>query len=854
MPEPIPPRAANGPALPPSGLTQSVADPRPTTGGQPSEGPPAAGPSPSQRYVLLDEIARGGMGVIYRATDTALGREVAVKVLQERFAPDSGTARRFADEARIAAQLQHPGIPPVHDLGTLPDGRPFLAMKLIKGQTLETLLAARPDASSEQGRFVAAFEQVCQALAYAHAHNVIHRDLKPANVMVGAFGEVQVMDWGLAKGLTGRPAEAADAEETTAGTQVRGLRGSDGLFTQAGSVLGTPAYMPPEQAIGAVDQVEARSDVFGLGGVLAAVLTGRPPFLAGTAEAARQLAARGKVQDCFARLDGCGADPELVALCKRCLAPEKADRPADAGEVARAVAALRAAADERARRAERDRVAAATVKFLEERVFTAARPKGQNGGLGRDVTLRDALAASLPALATDFADQPLVEARLRMTLGTSFLYLGEAETAAAQFQSARERYTDQLGHDHPDTLGSVESLATSYADLGRHAEALQLRTEVLNSRKAQLGHDHAETLVSMSALANSYNALARHAEARELREQILSLRRARQGTDHPDTLASLQDLAASYYFLGQHPEALRLREEVLALRTARLGRDHPDTLRSLFDVAISYLALGRNAEAFGQFEKTQALRQAVLGPTHPDTLWSLWGMATSSAALGRHAEALLRFEQTFDLRKDKLGPDHPDTLWTVWGLAKCLVALGRGAEAVSLIDECVMRHAGQVAYPRLIPGVLEVRLRYFALAQDAAGCRQTATMWEAVSRPGPVRLYAAVGGHVETHPEGGVTYPGAALYTAAQMRAVAAAVFGRTNQPAESIADANRAMGWLTKAVAAGFDNVAHMRADRDLDALRPRQDFRQLLKELEANASAADRPQDDAKPPPEQK
>jgi serine/threonine protein kinase len=210
-------QSAASPADQPLGsMSPSIADAAATTSNdQPAPALSAASSVPSQRYVLRDEIARGGMGVIYRATDRALGREVAVKVLQERFALDSGVARRFADEARIAAQLQHPAIPPVHDLGTLPDGRPFLAMKLIKGQTLERLLESRADPSSERGRFVAVFEQVCQAIAYAHAHHVIHRDLKPANVMVGAFGEVQVMDWGLAKVLTERPA-AADPQETAA--------------------------------------------------------------------------------------------------------------------------------------------------------------------------------------------------------------------------------------------------------------------------------------------------------------------------------------------------------------------------------------------------------------------------------------------------------------------------------------------------------------------------------------------------------------------------------------------------------------------------------------------------------------
>jgi serine/threonine protein kinase len=192
-------------------------------------------------------------------------------VLQEKYAPDSGTARRFVDEARITGQLQYPNVPAVHDLGVLPDGRPFLAMKLIKGETLEDLLKGRADPAEGRRRFVAAFERVCQAVAYAHAHDVIHRDLKPDNVMVGAFGEVQVMDWGLAKVLGARPEERTDPDATTASTAVRSLRAGDDPFTQAGSVLGTPAFMPPEQAAGAVTTNDRRSDVFGLGAVLAVV-------------------------------------------------------------------------------------------------------------------------------------------------------------------------------------------------------------------------------------------------------------------------------------------------------------------------------------------------------------------------------------------------------------------------------------------------------------------------------------------------------------------------------------------------------------------------------------------------------
>src|SRR4051812_45824775 len=212
----------------PDQASHPAADPNATTGTAPASSRTAAPAAGTARYVLGGEIARGGMGVVYRATDVTLGREVAVKVLLEQYGPESGVARRFADEARITGQLQHPAIPPVHDLGILPDGRPFLAMKLIKGQTLEELLKDRTDPSADRGRFVAAFEAVCQAVAYAHAHDVVHRDLKPANVMVGSFGEVQVMDWGLAKVLTdGRESPDADPDETVGGSAIRSTRDSD---------------------------------------------------------------------------------------------------------------------------------------------------------------------------------------------------------------------------------------------------------------------------------------------------------------------------------------------------------------------------------------------------------------------------------------------------------------------------------------------------------------------------------------------------------------------------------------------------------------------------------------------------
>ncbi len=400
---------------------------------------PTVAPKSPPGYELQGEIGRGGMGVVYRAHDTALDRDVAVKLLSERYPPDSVPAERFLSEARITGQLQHPGIPAVHQVGTLADGRPFLAMKLIKGSTLETILKYRPGPSAGSGTAVgglAIFEAVCQAIGYAHAHRVIHRDLKPANVMVGAFGEVQVMDWGLAKVLgeeTPATMDALAAEQTQAWTRVSPTPES-GSHTQAGSLVGTPAFIPPEQAAGEIERVNERADVFGLGALLTVILTGKPPYVGETFESVRVQALRGKLEDCFARLDACGGEPELIALCKKCLAFEPADRPADAGAVAQAVAGLRAAAEERARTAEREQAAAAA-RSAERRkrrrlVLGAAAVvmAAALGGLGAVLAVQRRANADLADKNAELKnEQAKVEAArhdLALTLADSYTTLG----------------------------------------------------------------------------------------------------------------------------------------------------------------------------------------------------------------------------------------------------------------------------------------------------------------------------------------------------------------------------------------------------------------------------------------------
>ncbi len=341
------------------GSTDSELESAPSPAGMPEP----ADPDRLERLQLFGVIGRGGMGVVLKGYDTDLGRDLAVKVLREQFRDQPEMVRRFIEEAQIGGQLQHPGVVPVYELGALADRRPYIAMRLIRGQTLAELLAGRGDRDADRPRLLGTFESVCQTMAYAHARGVIHRDLKPSNIMVGSFGEVQVMDWGLAKVLNrgtepeqeNGPVITVESHESAVAT---GRSGAHSDRSRPGSVMGTPAYMAPEQARGEVETLDERADVFALGSILCEVLTGAPAFAGGTSEKIERRAARGEVGESHGRLDACGADAELVGLAKECLAAEPSGRPRDARDMARRITAYRAGVQERLRAAELARVEA----------------------------------------------------------------------------------------------------------------------------------------------------------------------------------------------------------------------------------------------------------------------------------------------------------------------------------------------------------------------------------------------------------------------------------------------------------------------------------------------------------------
>jgi tetratricopeptide (TPR) repeat protein len=370
----------------------------------------------------------------------------------------------------------------------------------------------------------------------------------------------------------------------------------------------------------------------------------------------------------------------------------RAEAARDDAEAARQAEAERAKGEQQAKQEALDRQAEtqAVLDFVENKVFAAARPKDQEGGLGYDVKLADAVKAALPFIDKSFVDKPLIEGRLRMTIGRSFLFLGDPKTAMEQYKSAREIFTEHRGRDHRDTLKSMIGLANSYEYAGRAQEALRLREETLQLAKAELGRDDPLTLATMNSLANSYDdtfGVGRRQEALRLREETLHLVKAKLGSDDPLTLASMHNLANSYHEHGRNEEAIKLREETLRLEKAKLGPAHPSTLLSMINLALSYRDAGRAEEAIKLLEVTLPIAKAKLGPNHHFTLVSMNNLAISYGEVGRIPEALKLYEEALQLLKAKLGLDQNPA--TALELANTLAALGRWDQALAALDKAV---------------------------------------------------------------------------------------------------------------------------------------------------------------------
>lgn len=292
--------------------------------------PDVSGPVPLEprthigRYPIIGALGEGGMGQVVLVADPVLGREVAAKLLK---IDDEQARQRFYREARITGQLEHPNIVPLYELDQA-GGVDYFTMKQVRGRSLSELLAddgeQELDPQQEAKRLVehlGAFLKMCDAMAYAHSHSVIHRDLKPSNVMVGEFGEVLVLDWGLAKRI-GEEEETGEGKQ--AGDATRQLQRS--LITLDGDIVGTPAYMPPEQALGDVAKLDERSDIYALGAILYSVLTGQPPFAGGRLQDVLRAVATGRFFSPSERVPSKQIARELEAIVLKAMALDPSER------------------------------------------------------------------------------------------------------------------------------------------------------------------------------------------------------------------------------------------------------------------------------------------------------------------------------------------------------------------------------------------------------------------------------------------------------------------------------------------------------------------------------------------------
>jgi serine/threonine protein kinase/tetratricopeptide (TPR) repeat protein len=686
--------------------------------------------SPGPRFRILRPHAKGGLGEVFIARDAELHREVALKQIQDRHADHPESRSRFVLEAEVTGGLEHPGIVPVYSLGHDPEGRPYYAMRFVRGDSLKQAIdsfhrgaaADRPPGERmlELQKLLRRFLDVCNAIAYAHSRGVLHRDLKPGNILVGPFGETLVVDWGLAK-VVGTPEDCGEAT-------LRPPSASGSSETLPGAAIGTPSFMSPEQAAGRLDELGPASDVYSLGATLYCLLTGRAP-IEGTGidleEVLRRVRA-GAIPP--PRQVEPGVPRALEAICLKAMAPRPADRYASprglAGDLERWLAdePVRAYAEPLPARARRwmrrhrtlvTSAAAVLVFGLAGLAGFATVLAGKNRELdAKNVQLagRNAELDQQRRLAEDQRNRAIAAERVaREQEAKSQRAEAEAKAVLEFFQTkvlaaarpkdeegglgieatiraavdAAEPAIDKTFADQPTVAASIRhTLGTTYWYLGEPAPAIRQFEQALALRRRAQGPDHPETLDSMNSLANAYQDAGRIGAALTLYEETLKQARAKLGPDDPNTLSSMNNLAVAYNVTGRLDKALILYEETLKQTRAKLGPDHPDTLNSMSNLADAYRDAGRLAEALTLHEESWKRHQARLGPDHPDTLRSMSNLARTYRATGRLPEAIALHEETLKWSRSKLGPDHPATLSSMNNLAGVYEAAGRGPALV----------------------------------------------------------------------------------------------------------------------------------------------------------------------------
>jgi len=845
-----------------------------------------AATSDGQRFQILRPHARGGLGAVFVARDTELNREVALKQILDHHADDQVSRARFVIEAEITGGLEHPGIVPVYGLGAYPDGRPYYAMRFIQGDSLKEAIAAfHADQALQRDpgrrslakrKLLSRFLDVCDAIDYAHSRGIVHRDLKPGNIIVGKHGETLVVDWGLAKAL-GRAEPSAVSEERLLVPSLS----SGSAETLPGSALGTPAYMSPEQAVGDLEHLGPRSDVYSLGATLYSLLTGKPPFAHDDAGTVLRAVQKGD----FAPLRQFDPtiDPALETVCLKAMALKPQDRyptpRALAEDIERwtadePVTAWREPFSRRARRWARRNRTAVTAAAVAVAVALAGMASVLAVQARANAVLVDANTQVRNANADLLAANVRERARFNLAMDAVGLFTGEVSEDLLLKEKPFEELRTKLLRGAAGFYGKLEGLLKGQTDraaraaLGRayhslgeltdmigskpealaaHRQALAVRQEPAKAREADAAAqvDVAQSLLEVGWLQHQIGdmsgALASYEEALRLAEGLLV------NVNTSDPLQAVLGLA--HHRIGRlledtgKPAAALASYERGISTSQKLADAHPDDTQFQSDMGTGYYRIsglldqtGKPAEALNASERALAIQQKLVNANPSDTRFQN-DLAASHHMIGydlqqagNPAEALAAFKRSLAIRQ-KLANANPNVTGFQSQLSNlhqfmgwALKQTGKPAEAMAAFEQAIAIKQKLIdANPTVTIWQSELATNLLSVGGIHLKAGQTA---EAVAS---LRRAVAIWRRLSSRAPKDL-YNLACSHT---LLAGLATEAGSGMTVAEGRAEADRAMESLRQAVAAGYRKLNLMRSDPDLDPLRSRPDFQFLMMDL---------------------